>query len=229
MFEVTKNGLNELKPRSMKGTEWKLQNWVVDNPRIFGSDFLADRDILEEDPEKKWGDHLNDVDQPLLIIQREYGFKVGQKQCYLDVLALDIEGNLVLIELKSVPADGKIINQVASYMTFVEKLKPKKIVEIYQEFLEDSNIDEDAEDNILDFFEAYYGEGNEGDISDLNPIGKQRIFIAADGFRSDVIETINQLKHDVTCFNINLYSIGGKKYVVCKKINTSINSHRFAT
>src|SRR5713226_4072335 len=112
-----------------------LQEWIVNNPEVFGED--------------------------LLVIQKEFSGFADTKE-RLDVLALDKQGNLVVIENKLDDSGRDVVWQVlkyASYCAGLTNIQIKEILggylhangrkesvdEILSEFLEDTDFDSKAE------------------------------------------------------------------------------------
>lgn len=63
----------------------------------------------------------------------------------IDLLAIAPDGSLVLIELKRDKTPREVVAQALDYASWVEKLEPEKIVEIYRQFSSGRDLAEDFE------------------------------------------------------------------------------------
>ncbi|MGZ0076425.1 hypothetical protein [Methylomonas sp. YC3] len=80
-------------------------------------------------------------DEWLLIGQQERTYNNQP----LDLLAIAPDASLVLIELKREKTPREVVAQALDYASWVEKLEPEKIVEIYRRFSSGSDLAEDFE------------------------------------------------------------------------------------
>ena len=102
-----------------------LQEWIANNPECLGED--------------------------LLIIQKEFnGFNDTNER--LDLLALDKQGNLVVIENKLDDSGKDVVWQVLKYVSYCSSLTKQNIVDIYQQYLNKNGKKENAEENITEFY-----------------------------------------------------------------------------
>ncbi|MCL1803732.1 MAG: endonuclease NucS, partial [Eubacteriaceae bacterium] len=98
-----------------------LQEWICGNPEILG--------------------------EKLLIIQKEFaGFSDTNER--LDLLALDTEGNLVIIENKLDDSGRDVVWQALKYVSYCALLKKSEICDIYQKHLGSSSV---ASEKICEF------------------------------------------------------------------------------
>lgn len=134
-----------------------LQEWICQNPEMFGED--------------------------LLIIQKEFdGFSETRER--LDLLALDKDGNLVIIENKLDDTGRDVVWQSLKYASYCSNLTKAQIIQIYQGYLNRHHKGEDAEENIQEFLEK------DMDEILLNSGNHQRIFFVAANFRKEVTSTV---------------------------------------
>ncbi|MFA6808734.1 MAG: hypothetical protein WCR27_07060, partial [Eubacteriales bacterium] len=85
-------------------------------------------------------------------IAHEYDkFEVNER---LDLLALDKDGNLVIIEVKRDYSGGDVDFQALKYCSYCSTLTPTDILEIYEEYLNKFKIDESTVDSLLQFFDV---------------------------------------------------------------------------
>ncbi len=153
---------------------YDLQEWIVDNPNILG--------------------------ESLLIIQKEFaGFSDTKER--LDLLALDENGNLVIIENKLDDTGRDVTWQALKYVSYCATLTKAEICEIFQKYLGQTSL---AEEKLCDFY-------NETDFENirLNPSdGDQRIIFVAANFRKEVTSTVLWLRDhnvDIKCMKLTPY------------------------
>ena len=159
-----------------------LQEWIVDNPTILG--------------------------EKLLIIQKEFdGFPDTNER--LDLLALDENGQLVIIENKLDDTGKDVVWQSLKYVSYCATLTKSEISEIYQRYLGTSG---NATEKIAEFYDDQDYESIR-----LNPPGGlQRIVLVAANFRKEVTSTVLWLRDygiDITCVKVTPYMDGDKLYL----------------
>ena len=129
MYRINKeeNNISKISKKSFSELGFRerehLQEWIAKNPSCLGED--------------------------LLIIQKEFsGFDDTSER--LDLLAMDKNGNLVIIENKLDDSGKDVVWQAQKYASYCSSLTRMQIVEIYQNFLEKERREEKAHDNLLD-------------------------------------------------------------------------------
>jgi hypothetical protein len=156
-----------------------LQKWIAENPEILGED--------------------------LLIIQQEFdGFNETNER--LDLLALDKNGNIVVIENKLDDTGRDVTWQVIKYASYCSTLTKDNIRKIYQDYLDKQSRGEQATEKISEF----YGNTEYEEIA-LNQRQTQRIMMVAGSYRKEVTSTVLWLlnyKLRVQCFKASIYSLG---------------------
>ena len=164
MYQInaTTNELIELSAKRFAELGFKerehLQEWLAKCPTALGED--------------------------LLIIQKEFdGFDDTRER--LDLLALDKDGNLVLIENKLDDSGKDVVWQSLKYASYCSALKKADIERIYQAYLDRYESGGKASELICDFLEIE-------DFSDviLNSGTEQRIKLVAANFRKEVTSTV---------------------------------------
>src|SRR6056297_4133210 len=104
-----------------------LQEWICHNPEMFGED--------------------------LLIIQKEFdGFDETRER--LDLLALDKNGQLVVIENKLDDSGRDVAWQALKYVAYCSSLTKTQILEIFQSFLERYKKGGNARAQLAEFLEV---------------------------------------------------------------------------
>ncbi|ABM23939.1 DUF4268 domain-containing protein [Marinomonas sp. UCMA 3892] len=153
--------------------------------------------------------------EELLIIQKEFdGFDDTRER--LDLLALDKDGNLVIIENKLDDSGRDVVWQALKYASYCASLTKAQIVEIYQQYLDRYepvagevdllNTPSSASARICEFLDA-----PDLDELKLNLGNSQRIMLVAANFRKEVTSTALWLLGQgisIACFKITPYSLG---------------------
>ncbi|MDF9834371.1 hypothetical protein M2103_002620 [Ereboglobus sp. PH5-5] len=166
-----------------------LQEWIANQPSALG--------------------------EKLLIIQKEFdGFDDTKER--LDLLAIDENGYLVVIENKLDDSGRDVVWQSLKYASYCSTLGTSKIVEIYQDYLEQSGDKSSAKEKICGFL----GKDNFDEIT-LNPKRTLRIILVAAHFRKEVTSTAlwlleHQLK--LQCFKVTPLRHGDSLYVDFEQI-----------
>jgi len=142
----------------------------------------------------------------LLIIQKEFsGFDDTRER--LDLLAIDEDGNLVIIENKLDDSGRDVVWQSLKYASYCSGLTKNDIRMIFQEYL-DLQSDGGLAENILCEFL---------DVDDFNEVelnhDDQRIIMIAANFRKEVTSTaLWLLEHNVKikCIKVTPYELDGQ-------------------
>lgn len=152
-----------------------LQEWIALKPDIFGEE--------------------------LLIVQKEFdGFDGTSER--LDLLALDKQGNLVIIENKLDSSGRDVVWQAIKYASYCSSLTVQNIKDIFRDYLSKCGRADNCEDVLADFF------GNEDFDKKLNSGNKQRIIMVAGEFRKEVTSTVVWLFNyglRLQCFRASAY------------------------
>lgn len=122
------------------------------------------------------------------------------------MLALDKDGNIVVIENKLDDTGRDVTWQVLKYASYCSTLTKDNIRKIFQDYLDKQGKGEQATEKISEF----YGNAEYEEIS-LNPIQTQRIMMVAGSYRKEVTSTVLWLlnyKLRVQCFKASIYSLG---------------------
>lgn len=128
-----KNRINKIKCSTFSDLKLRerehLQEWLENTPTAFGED------------------------DELLFIQKEFdGFDDTRER--LDLLAIDKQGDLVIIENKLDDSGKDVTWQVLKYASYCSSLSKQQIKDIYQSYLDKKGSSENAESNISDFLDA---------------------------------------------------------------------------
>ena len=182
------NRINKLKECTFSELGFKerehLQEWIANDPACLGED--------------------------LLIIQKEFdGFNETRER--LDLLALDKQGNLVIIENKLDDSGRDVTWQALKYASYCSSLSKEDIKEIYQEYLKSNHSEAKAEDVLAEFLEKEdYKEVQ------INQGSAQRIILIAANFRKEVTSTVLWLMNfniRMQCFKVTPYKMGDELFL----------------
>jgi len=184
MFVVDKEKNRIKKIKSCTFSELKfrerehLQEWLENTPEAFGED--------------------------LLFIQKEFdGFDDTRER--LDLLAIDKQGDLVVIENKLDDSGKDVTWQVLKYASYCSSLSKQQIREIYQSYLDKKGENESAESNISDFLDAE-------DFKEIQLNKAQRIVLVSGNYRKEVTSTVLWLlqKYNlkIQCFKATPFAFG---------------------
>ncbi len=186
------NQLIELTETTFADTDLKerqhIEEWIRKNPEILGED--------------------------LLIIGHEYDkFEVNER---LDLLALDRDGNVVIIEVKRDTSGSNVDFQALKYASYCARLSQQDILDIYTEYINSHHESVDAKESLLKFLEA---DGEDELNSMLNVT--QRIIIVGKEFDKRILSVCTWLYEnniDIKCISIKPYKLNEDLIVDSKQI-----------
>jgi hypothetical protein len=203
----------------------KTQNRILAvDQKTFSDLGFSERNHLQE-----WLEHCPGVfGEELLFIQKEFdGFNDTRER--LDLLALDKNGNLVIIENKLDDSGRDVVWQALKYAGYCANLTKKQVVAIFQDYLNQiSDLKEeerDAEKILSDFLEV--DDLNEAII---NRGQSQRLIFVAANFRKEVTNTVlwligNQIQ--CQCFKVTPYQAGAELFLNVEQIIPTPESEEF--
>lgn len=193
MYRINRQQNNIVKLEERKFSDLKfrerdnLQEWIAKNPEVLGEE--------------------------LLIIQKEYdGFNDTNER--LDLLALDKSGNIVVIENKLDDTGRHVVWQALKYVSYSSTLTTAQIIKIYQKYIDDASLEENAKENILEFLDI----DDDGLLLNRND---QRIIFVANNYRKEVTSTVLWLlQHNVQiqCFRAIPYGRGEELFLQIEQI-----------
>ncbi|QGT78184.1 DUF4268 domain-containing protein [Guyparkeria halophila] len=167
--------------------------------------------------------------EELLIIQKEFdGFDDTRER--LDLLAIDKDGNLVIIENKLDDTGRDVVWQALKYAGYCANLSKSQVVDIYQRYLnqkaqEDGTEPGSAEENLVEFLEV---DGLEA--AQINRIKTQRLILVAAHYRKEVTNTVlwlSQFGIACQCFKITPYQAGEELFLNVEQIIPTPESSEF--
>ena len=201
-IDKIKNDITQLKKCRFSELGFKerdnLQEWIAKNPEVLGED--------------------------LLIIQKEFdGFNDTKER--LDLLALDSDGGLVIIENKLDDSGRDVVWQSLKYTSYCSTLTTTQIINIFQKYLDDSGIKDDAKSQILEFLDR-----EEEDLLLNTKDQDQRIILVANNYRKEVTSTVlwlldHQVK--IQAFKAEPYSFGDDLFLQIEQIIPSPETKEF--
>lgn len=187
-IDKTTNRINRLEEKTFAQLGFKerehLQEWIANDPTCLGEE--------------------------LLIIQKEFdGFQDTKER--LDLLALDKQGNLVVIENKLDDSGRDVTWQVLKYASYCSGLSKDEIRSIYQQYLKSQGQHDSAEDLLAEFLEKE-------DFSEvqLNQGSAQRIIMLSAKFRKEVTSTVLWLMNfniRIQCFKVTPFTLGEQLFL----------------
>lgn len=175
-----------------------LQEWLAHNPAALGED--------------------------LLIIQKEFtGFADTHERP--DLLALDKQGDLVIIENKLDDSGKDVTWQSLKYASYCSTLKKEQIVEMYQQYLDRTMQCGSAPESLYEFF-----DGREYKDVPINEGSKQRIILVAAKFRKEVTSTVLWLMNygiRLQCFKVTPYTLDSQIFLNVEQILPTVDTEEF--
>lgn len=193
LINKSENRISKIEEKSFSELGFRernhLQEWIANNPESLGEE--------------------------ILIIQKEFsGFDDTNER--LDLLGLDKKGNLVIIENKLDDSGKDVTWQSIKYASYCSTLTKEQIIRIYQDYLRKLNANENAEENLVEFFDV-------SDISEvvINSGSKQRIILIAANFRKEVTSTVVWLMNynlRIQCFKVSPLQLGEQLFLEIKQI-----------
>ncbi|MEC7297767.1 MAG: DUF4268 domain-containing protein [Pseudomonadota bacterium] len=201
MFRIdrTANRLSKLERTSFSDVGFRerehLQEWLASMP-----DALCEA--------------MSEGEDGLLIIQKEFDGFDGTRE-RLDLLALDRNGQLVVIENKLDDSGRDVVWQALKYAAYCSSLKKAEIVGIFQLYL-DRQGGGDAAGLICEFL----GEDTLDEVV-LNDGTNQRIVFIAANFRREVTASVLWLREhqiDARCVKVVPYRFGEEIFVDLQQV-----------
>ncbi|MDB9382287.1 DUF4268 domain-containing protein [Nodularia spumigena CS-584] len=167
-----------------------LQEWLANEQGVFGG-------------------------EELLIIAKEFsGFSDTNER--LDLLALDKDGNVVVIENKLDDSGRNVTWQALKYASYCSTLKKENILKIYQEYLDRYTSGAIAVEKLSEFYDEEFEAMDSFNISN-----SQRIIFVANEYRKEVTSTIMWLlnfKLRVQCFKVTPFALEDDLFLTLEQI-----------
>ncbi|BBN58897.1 hypothetical protein [Hydrogenovibrio marinus] len=163
----------------------------------FNSEGILERQHLQNAIKQK----IDVIAPNCLVISEEFS-EWSDSQRRIDLLAIDKEGNLVVIELKRTETGEHMELQALRYAAMVSTLTFKRATEIYQKYLKSVDREEDAEANLIEFLD-WRDEPQEDDFGlDV------RIILVSANFSKELTTSViwlNERSLDIRCVRLTPY------------------------
>lgn len=168
--------------------------------RINSDGQMIESSRIQLEKEAQLEDWLTDspwaiAEESLLIIGRQTTARTGSEVRYPDLIALDQEGNLVVIELKKGRAPREVVAQTLEYASWASELDESGIRAIAENYHKCA-----LDKQFIEYFEL-------DEMPNLG--GNLRLFIASEEIHQSVLNTCRFLrtKHliDISCVNYKVY------------------------
>lgn len=178
---------------------------------------FKDHRIFERQHIEKWIESTPDIlGEDLLMISNEYDAfdKTNER---LDLLAIDRDGNVVVIELKRDDSGKNADLQALKYAAYCSTLTLSNLAEIYQNYKLKNNKKltvEESRKSIIDFIQN-------DDFEEIND--KPRIILVSKEYRPEVTASVLWLRKfniDIKCVKLTPYEIINNKIII--EVNTII-------
>ena len=160
--------------------------------------------LLERQDLSKWVEQYPTIlGEELLIVTSEYD-RFDKTNERLDLLAIDKDGNLVVIELKRDDSGKSVDLQAIKYAAYCSTLRLTDIVGMYTRYHKQKGTDipaEAAQQTILDFIDN-------DDFEELND--RPRIILVAKEFRPEVTASVIWIRKfglDISCVKFDPYEL----------------------
>jgi hypothetical protein len=207
MIFVISEGLNNIEriePQGFAALDvWErkhIQEWVRSRPEILGED--------------------------LLIVNMEFDKFEGSRD-RLDLLAVDREGNLVVVELKRDSFAGYADLQAVRYAAMVSTMTIEQLLAHYVDYHKKTGggevTEEELRANISDFVEVE-------DFEELS--SRPRIILCSENFSQEITTTVLWLRGfnlDISCVRITPHRLDDKIVLVPEKVIPLKESEQYLT
>jgi hypothetical protein len=202
LFKVREMGdFSEFKEEPFKSehNEKTLESWLEKNPES----------IVE--------------DSSLLMIGRQVATNLGS---YIDLLAVDKEGNIAILELKRDKTPRDTIAQALEYAGWVEGLEYEALEQIFRDYLDNDTM------SLLEYHRGYFKLEESNGISfnkeqrivivgyDISPeIRQSAVFLRKKGIRTTCVE-FNYFKNSATEQLMTVDIVVGKEPTIKGRVQT---------
>jgi len=163
---------------------------------------LREHNIFERKDLEKWIEDTPFIlNEELLILSTEYD-QFDKTNERLDLLAMDKEGNLVIVELKRDDSGKNVELQAIKYAAYCSTLTFDQVIDLYQQYhaKKGKTIDhEKAQQEIIDFVEI-------DEFKQINE--KPRIILVSKEYRPEVTASVLWLRKfgiDISCVKLTPY------------------------
>lgn len=161
--------------------------------------------LKEDDLQKLLKKQIDVISPETLIVAEEFS-DWDDSSRRIDLLGIDKAANLVVIELKRTEDGGHMDLQAIRYAAMISTLTFDRLVEIYEQDLSESGVEEDARDGLLGHLQW--------DDPDESEIGREvKIVLAAAEFSKELTTAViwlNERGLDIRCVRLRPYINDGQ-------------------
>ncbi len=150
-------------------------------------------------------DHPEAIELGLFVIAEEYG-EWEESRRRIDLLALDSEGQIVVIELKRTDDGGFMDLQAVRYAAMVAGMTFDDMVRAHDAYVKARHIDEEAKNRLLSFLGT-----DEESVAGVIGGGSPRIILMSAGFSRELTTAVLWLIDkgiDIRCVEMRPYRLG---------------------
>lgn len=151
---------------------------------------------------------INVVSPDTLIVAEEFGEWEDSRR-RIDLLGIDKNANLVVIELKRTEDGGHMELQAIRYAAMISTLTFEKLVAIYERYIKDNHLEQDATESLLEFLDW--------EEPDEEQFGQEaRIVLASAEFSKELTTSVmwlNDYGLDIRCVRMHPYTSEGQTFL----------------
>ena len=152
--------------------------------------------------------------EKILWIGRQTSASDDGGTIYSDLLGVDIEGNLIIVELKKGRTPRDVVAQLLDYAAWADRLSDEKILQIAQEYFETRA--EVKEKTFHDAFKNMFEIPENGKLPSLNQ--KLRLFVVAEEIPTRVEQVCKFLRDsygmEINCIAVSMFQTGAGERLV---------------
>jgi len=178
-------------------------NKVSNDLHVYEETDFKSNNVLERNHIEDWVIRKPEIlGEELYILSNEYD-KFDKTSERLDVLALDKQGNLVIVELKRDDSGKDVELQAVKYAAYCSTLTAEEVLGLHREYLKKKGNELSTED-VKTRIEIFTGAPLEM-ISD-----RPRIILVSREYRPEVTATVLWLRKfgiDITCVKFTVYNL----------------------
>ncbi|UTW59228.1 hypothetical protein KFE96_02670 [Kordiimonas sp. SCSIO 12603] len=195
--------------------------------RIQATEFITEGLKERQDIQRLVKQDISVLCEDTLLIAEEFGdFEESRRR--IDLLAIDKDGNLVVIELKRTDDGGHMELQAIRYASMVANMTWSQAVKAYEKFLTQNEQDVEvssAEKMMLDFL-----GWEEGDVDDFGQ--KVKIVLASANFSKELTTSVlwlNDFDVDITCLRMTPYKLENKILLNIEQVIPVVEAQDYQT
>jgi len=169
------------------------------NETRFAKEAVKERDDLQ----RLLKQQIEIISPDTLVIAEEFSEWEDSKR-RIDLLGIDTDANLVIIELKRTEDGGYMDLQAVRYAAMVSALTFERAEKIFQKYLDDNNIEADAQSTLLNFL-------GWSEIDEDNFAQEAKLVLASAEFSKELTTSVMWLNNqglDIRCIRLKPYNNG---------------------